>query len=136
MVPNSLGPAELLIHYGTEEQRSYYLPRLARGEEIPCFALTEPGAGSDAGGIRATGVVFKGEDGQLYLRLNWKKRYITLATISTVMGLAFKLKDPDNLLGKGENPGITCALIPTDTPGVVIDRRHDPMGLACSQQSN
>ena len=129
MVPNSLGPAELLIHYGTEEQRSYYLPRLARGEEIPCFALTEPGAGSDAGGIRATGVVFKGEDGQLYLRLNWKKRYITLATISTVMGLAFKLKDPDNLLGKGENPGITCALIPTDTPGVVIDRRHDPMGL-------
>ncbi|MCZ6677167.1 MAG: acyl-CoA dehydrogenase, partial [Candidatus Poribacteria bacterium] len=129
MVPNSLGPAELLIHYGTEEQKSYYLPRLARGEEIPCFALTEPGAGSDAGGIRATGTVFKGTDGQLYLRLNWEKRYITLAPIATILGLGFKLKDPSNLLGKGESPGITCALIPTDTPGVVIDRRHDPMGL-------
>jgi len=128
MVPNSLGPAELLIHYGTEAQKDYYLPRLARGEEMPCFALTEPNAGSDAGSIRASGVVFRGEDGQLYLRLNWKKRYITLAAISTVLGLAFKLRDPDNLLGKGENPGITCALIPTDTPGVVLGMRHDPMG--------
>ena len=129
MVPNSLGPAELLVHYGTEAQKRYYLPRLAQGEEMPCFALTEPGAGSDAGGIRASGTVFKGEDGRLYLRLNWQKRYITLAAISTVVGLAFKLKDPDNLLGKGEDPGITCALIPTDTPGVVIDSRHDPMGV-------
>lgn len=135
MVPNSLGPAELLIHYGTAEQKSYYLPRLALGEEIPAFALTEPSAGSDAGGINATGVVFKGSDGVLYLRLNWQKRYITLAPIATVLGLAFKLKDPDNLLGKGENPGITCALIPTGSrarrrvPGVVIDKRHDPMGL-------
>ena len=129
MVPNSLGPAELLIHYGTKEQKDYYLPRLARGDEMPCFALTESGAGSDAGGIRSTGIVFKGEDGGLYIRLNWNKRYITLAVISTVLGLAFKLKDPENLLGKGENPGITCALIPTDTPGVLIEERHDPMGL-------
>ena len=129
MVPNSIGPAELLIHYGTEEQKDYYLPRLARGEEMPCFALTEPEAGSDAGAIKAVGTVFKGEDGRFYLRLNWKKRYITLAAISTVLGLAFRLKDPDNLLGKGENPGITCALIPTDTPGVITSLRHDPMGV-------
>ncbi|RMH68751.1 MAG: acyl-CoA dehydrogenase [Bacteroidetes bacterium] len=129
MVPNSLGPAELLIHYGTQAQRDYYLPRLARHEEIPCFALTEPTAGSDAGAITSSGVVFRGEDGRLYLRLNWKKRYITLAAISTVLGLAFKLRDPDNLLGKGEDPGITCALIPTDTPGVRLGRRHDPMGV-------
>ena len=117
MVPNSLGPAELLIHYGTEEQKQHYLPRLARGEEMPAFALTEPGAGSDAGSISSRGVVFRGEDGRLYLRLNWNKRYITLAAVSTVLGLAFKLEDPDNLLGKGERPGITCALIPTDTAG-------------------
>ena len=129
MVPNSLGPAELLIHYGTEEQKNHYLPRLARGDEMPCFALTEPGAGSDAGSINASGVVFKGEDGWLYLRLNWKKRYITLSDISTVLGLAFKLRDPEKLLGKGENLGITCALIPSDTPGVTLGRRHDPMGL-------
>ncbi|MFQ5570414.1 MAG: acyl-CoA dehydrogenase [Rhodothermales bacterium] len=129
MVPNSLGPAELLIHYGTQAQRNYYLPRLARGDDIPCFALTEPGAGSDAGGITSNGVVFKDEDGKLKLRLNWQKRYITLAAISTVLGLAFKLKDPDNLLGKGEKPGITCALIPTDTSGVVLGKRHDPLGV-------
>ena len=129
MVPNSLGPAELLIHYGTQEQRDYYLPRLATGEEIPAFALTEPNAGSDAGAISSSGVVFKGEDGHLYLRLNWKKRYITLAAISTVLGMAFKLFDPENLLGKGEKHGITCALIPTDTPGVVLGRRHDPLGV-------
>ena len=129
MVPNSLGPAELLIHYGTRDQKEHYLPRLARGEEIPCFALTEPNAGSDAGSIRSSGVVFKGEDGRLYLRLNWNKRYITLASISTLIGLAFKLKDPENLLGKGKNPGITCALVPRDTPGVAVDRRHDPMGV-------
>jgi acyl-CoA dehydrogenase len=129
MVPNSLGPAELLIHYGTQEQKDYYLPRLARHEEIPAFALTEPQAGSDAGAITSHGVVFRGDDGRLKLRLNWKKRYITLAPVATVLGLAFKLRDPDNLLGKGENPGITCALIPTDTPGVDTSRRHDPMGI-------
>lgn len=129
MVPNSLGPAELIIHYGTQRQREYYLPRLARAEEIPCFALTEPGAGSDAGAISANGVVFQDEDGQLKLKLNWNKRYITLAAVSTILGLAFKLRDPDNLLGKGENPGITCALIPTDTPGVVLGKRHDPLGV-------
>ncbi len=129
MVPNSLGPAELLIHYGTQEQRDYYLPRLARGEEIPAFALTEPGAGSDAGAIQASGVVFRGEDGKLYIRLNFQKRYITLAAIATVLGLAFKLRDPDNLLGKGEDLGITCALIPTGTPGIKLGMRHDPLGV-------
>ena len=129
MVPNSLGPAELLMHYGTEEQKNHYLPRLARGEEIPCFALTEPNAGSDAGGMQSNGEVFKDEDGKLYLKLNWDKRYITLAAISTVIGLAFKLKDPDNLLGKGEDLGITAALIPSDTEGVVLGKRHDPLGV-------
>ena len=128
-VPNSLGPAKLLLNYGTSEQKSYYLPRLARGEDIPCFALTEPNAGSDAASITANGVVFKGEDGQLYLRLNWKKRYITLGAIATLLGLAFRLRDPENLLGKGEDVGITCALIPTHTPGVVLNWRHDPMGV-------
>ncbi|MDJ0592807.1 MAG: acyl-CoA dehydrogenase [Pleurocapsa sp. MO_226.B13] len=128
-VTNSLGPAKLLLRYGTQAQKDYYLPRLATGEEIPCFALTEPNAGSDAGSIVSNGVVFKGDDGKLYLRLNWEKRYITLATIATLMGLAFRLRDPDNLLGKGEDVGITCALIHTDTPGVTIDRRHDPMSV-------
>ena len=108
MVPNSLGPAELLMHYGTEEQKKYYLPRLADGREIPCFALTEPEAGSDAGSIQASGVVFKGEDDKLYIRLNWNKRWITLAAISTVMGMAFRLKDPDHLLGNKEDIGILC----------------------------
>ncbi|MEX0928321.1 MAG: acyl-CoA dehydrogenase [Balneolales bacterium] len=129
MVPNSLGPAELLIHYGTQEQKDYYLPRLARTEEIPCFALTEPQAGSDAGAITSEGVVFRSDDGKLYLKLNWNKRYITLAAISTVLGLAFKMKDPDNLLGKGIDLGITCGLIPTRLPGVDISRRHDPVGV-------
>lgn len=129
MVPNSLGPAELLMHYGTDQQKEYYLPRLAAGVEMPCFALTEPNAGSDAGGMEAHGTVIKGDDGELYLKLNWNKRYITLAAISTVLGLAFKLSDPDNLLGKGKELGITCALIPSDTKGVVIGRRHDPLGV-------
>ncbi len=129
MVPNSLGPAELLLHFGTDEQRQHFLPRLARGEEMPCFALTEPQAGSDAGAISSRGEVFKGEDGKLYLRLNWDKRYITLASISTVLGLAFHLEDPDNLCGQGEHPGITCALIPTTTEGVVLGQRHDPLGI-------
>jgi len=129
MVPNSLGPAELLLHHGTQEQRDHWLPRLARGEEIPCFALTEPNAGSDAGSMTSHGEVFKGDDGELYLRLFWTKRYITLAAISTVLGMAFKLKDPENLLGKGTDLGITCALVPSDTPGVVLGKRHDPLGV-------
>ncbi len=129
MVPNSLGPAELLIHYGTEEQRRHWLPRLASGEEVPCFALTEPVAGSDAAAMESRGVVFRGDDGELYLRLSWNKRYITLAAIATVLGLAFKVEDPENLLGKGEHLGITCALIPTSTQGVVLGRRHDPLGV-------
>lgn len=129
MVPNSLGPAELLLHYGTQEQKDHYLPRLATGEEMPCFGLTEPNAGSDAGSMRSEGVVFKDEDGKLYLRLNFEKRYITLASISTVIGLAFNLKDPDHLLGEKENLGITCALIPSDKEGVVLGRRHDPLGI-------
>lgn len=129
MVPNSLGPGELLIHYGTDEQKKYYLPRLARGEEIPCFGLTEPGAGSDAGSITASGELFKGDDGKLYIKLNWNKRWITLAAISTIVGLAFRLRDPKNLLGKGEDIGITCALVPAKTPGVVLGHRHDPLGV-------
>lgn len=130
MVPNSLGPAELLIHYGTEAQKQRWLPRLATGQEMPAFALTEPGAGSDAGSITSRGQVFRGEDGRLMLRLSWNKRYITLAAISTVLGLAFKLEDDDELLGKGKRPGITCGLVPTDTPGVELGQRHDPLGIA------
>ena len=129
MVPNSLGPAELLIHYGTEAQKERYLPRLATGDEVPCFALTEPNAGSDAGAISSRGEVFKGDDGELYLRLNWKKRYITLAAISTVLGLAFKLRDPEGWLGRGEDLGITCALVPSGADGVVLGKRHDPLGV-------
>lgn len=129
MVPNSLGPAELLNHYGTEAQKQHYLPRLATGEEIPCFALTEPGAGSDAGSLTSSGDVFKGKDGKLMMRLNWNKRWITLAAKSTVVGLAFRLRDPENHLGKGEDLGITCALVPAATPGVILGKRHDPMGI-------
>lgn len=127
MVPNSLGPAELLVHYGTEEQKAYWLPRLATGEEIPCFALTEPDAGSDAASIASRGDVVRGEDGEPRIRLNWDKRYITLAAVATVHGLAFRLFDPENLLGRGEEPGITCALVPTNLDGVEIDSRHDPL---------
>lgn len=129
MVPNSLGPAELLIHYGTEDQKKHYLPRLARGEDVPCFGLTEPLAGSDAGAITSTGILFKGQDGKIYIRINWNKRWITLAAISTVIGLAFRLRDPDKLLGGEEDLGITCALIPASTPGVVLGRRHDPLSV-------
>ncbi|MEQ1964260.1 acyl-CoA dehydrogenase FadE [Xenorhabdus khoisanae] len=131
-VPNSLGPGELLQHYGTDEQKKRYLPGLARGEEIPCFALTSPEAGSDAGAIPDTGVVCMGEwQGKqvLGMRLNWNKRYITLAPIATVLGLAFKLYDPDHLLGTTESLGITCALIPTSTPGVEIGQRHFPLNV-------
>jgi acyl-CoA dehydrogenase len=132
-VPNSLGPAELLLHYGTEEQKNHYLPRLARGEDVPCFALTGPRAGSDAASIPDTGVVCRGtHEGRevLGIRLNFQKRYITLAPIATVIGLAFKLYDPDKLLG-GEKTdyGITCALIPRGTPGVTIGRRHFPLNV-------
>lgn len=130
MVPNSLGPAELLLHYGTDEQKNYYLPRLAKGEEIPCFALTGPTAGSDAGAMPDFGIVCKGQhEGRevLGLRVTWEKRYITLGPIATILGLAFKAYDPDKLLGDEEDLGITCALIPTDTPGVNIGRRHFPL---------
>ncbi len=133
MVPNSLGPGELLLHYGTDEQKNYYLPRLAKGEEIPCFALTGPSAGSDAGAMPDFGIVCKGEfDGKevLGLRVTWEKRYITLGPIATLLGLAFKAYDPDGLLGDVEDLGITCALIPTDTPGVNIGRRHMPLNQA------
>ncbi len=129
MVPNSLGPAELLMHYGTEEQKNRWLPKLASGEEIPCFGLTEPQAGSDAGSITSSGVLFKDEKGVIKIRLNWNKRWITLAALSTVIGLAFRLKDPDNLLGQGEDLGITCGLVPSHSKGVVLGRRHDPMGV-------
>jgi acyl-CoA dehydrogenase len=132
MVPNSLGPGELLLHYGTEEQKKYYLPRLARGEEIPCFGLTGPEAGSDAAATQSTGVVEKRTvDGKevLGLRLNWKKRYITLAPVATLIGLAFRIKDPDHLLGDAEDLGISCALIPHDLDGIDIGQRHDPMGV-------
>lgn len=129
MVPNSLGPAELLIHYGTDKQKKYWLPRLANGDEVPCFGLTEPLAGSDAGSITSSGVIFRGEDSKLYIKLNWSKRWITLASVSTVLGLAFRLRDPENLLGKGEDLGITCALIPSNTKGVDVSRRHDPLSI-------
>ncbi len=131
-VPNSLGPAELLMHYGTEAQKDHYLPRLAKGEEVPCFALTGPRAGSDAASIPDNGVVCKGEfNGEeiVGIRLNWDKRYITLAPVATVLGLAFKLYDPDHLLGDEEDLGITAALIPTNLPGVSIGRRHFPLNL-------
>jgi len=132
MVPNSLGPGELLLHYGTEEQRKYYLPRLAKGDEIPCFGLTGPEAGSDAAATQSTGIVEKRiVDGKevLGLRLDWKKRYITLAPVATLIGLAFRIKDPDHLLGDVEDLGISCALISADLPGVEIGQRHDPMGV-------
>ena len=128
MVPNSLGPAELLMRYGTEEQKNYYLPRLARGEEVPSFALSEPNAGSDASGMTSSGVVCE-RDGQLGIRLNWDKRYITLSPVTTLLGIAFKLLDPDGLLGDKKNLGITLALVPADLPGVVTGRRHNPMGV-------
>ena len=131
MVPNSLGPGELLLHYGTDEQKSYYLPRLARGQEIPCFALTSPLAGSDAGAMPDTGIVCKDViDGEevLGLRLNWNKRYITLAPVATLLGLAFRAYDPDGLLGDTKDLGISCALIPTNTAGVEIGNRHMPVG--------
>jgi len=132
-VPNSLGPAELLLHYGTEDQKKHYLPGLAAGTEIPCFALTSPQAGSDAASLIDSGVVCKGswQGKQIVgIRLNWDKRYITLAPVATVLGLAFKLYDPDRLIGDKDEYGITAALIPTDLPGVTVGRRHHPLTIA------
>ncbi|SET26582.1 acyl-CoA dehydrogenase [Nitrosomonas marina] len=140
MVPNSLGPAELLMHYGTDEQKNYYLPRLAQGLEVPCFGLTSPDAGSDAGSIPDYAVVCKGEfDGKqdvLGMRVTWEKRYITLGPVATILGLAFKLYDPDHLLGNQEDLGITLALIPTDTPGLHTGRRHLPLDAAFQNGPN
>ncbi len=130
MVPNSLGPAELLLHYGTEEQKNHYLPRLAKGLEIPCFALTSPHAGSDAAAIPDTGVVCKGIwEGRevIGMRVSWDKRYITLGPVATLLGLAFRLYDPEHLLGPSKDIGITCALVPTSHAGVQIGRRHLPL---------
>ncbi|WP_199100817.1 acyl-CoA dehydrogenase [Dyella sp. ASV21] len=132
MVPNSLGPGELLLHYGTEEQKQRHLPRLADGREVPCFALTGPEAGSDAAATQSEGIVEWGQwqgEPVIGLRLNWNKRYITLAPVATLIGLAFRLKDPQGLLGGPADRGITCALIPRDLPGVVIGQHHDPMGV-------
>ena len=130
MVPNSLGPAELLLHYGSDAQKNHYLPRLANGSEMPCFALTSPEAGSDAGAIPDFGVVCRGtwEGAEvLGMRLTWEKRYITLGPVATLLGLAFRLYDPEHLLGARDDVGITLALIPTATPGVHIGRRHLPL---------
>ena len=131
-VPNSLGPGELLLHYGTEEQKNHYLPRLARGEDIPCFGLTGPTAGSDATSIPDYGIVCKGEyKGQevLGIRLNFDKRYITLAPVATLIGIAFRMYDPDGLLGDKEDLGISLALVPRGTKGMEIGRRHMPLNL-------
>ena len=129
MVPNSLGPAELLLQYGLEKQKEHYLPRLADGREIPCFALTEPEAGSDAGSIQSHGVIFKDSDDELKIKLQFEKRYITLSAIATVIGLAFVLKDPENHLGLGEDLGITCGLVDAAKEGVDQTRRHDPLNV-------
>jgi acyl-CoA dehydrogenase len=139
MVPNSLGPGELLLHYGTEPQKSHYLPRLAKGLEVPCFALTSPEAGSDAASIPDFGVVCKGTwQGKevLGMRVTWDKRYITLGPIATLLGLAFRLYDPEKLLGEKTDLGITCALVPTSTPGVNIGRRHMPLNAAFQNGPN
>jgi acyl-CoA dehydrogenase len=129
LIPNSVGPGELLVEYGTEAQRRRWLPRLARGEELPCFALTEPRAGSDAASLEASGIVEVGPTGALAIRLQFSKRYITLAPLATVIGLAFRLRDPSRLLGGEVDLGITVALIPRLMPGVEIGARHDPMGI-------
>ena len=128
MVPNSLGPGELLMRFGTDEQRKYWLPRLADGREIPCFGLTSPQAGSDAAAMIDKGIVCRNPDNnnEVGIRLNWHKRYITLGPIATVLGLAFKLEDPEHILSEDEKPGITLALVPTKTKGVSIGHRHLP----------
>ena len=139
MVPNSLGPAELLYHYGTQEQKDYYLPRLIEGQEIPCFGLTNPWAGSDADGMPDYGVVCKGKfKGKTVtgFRVNWEKRYITLGPVATLLGLAFKAYDPDQILGDQTELGITCALVPTDTKGVSIGTRHLPLNASFQNGPN
>jgi acyl-CoA dehydrogenase len=139
MVPNSLGPGELILNYGTEEQKNHYLPRLAKGLEIPCFGLTNPHAGSDAAAIPDLGIVCKGVwEGKeiIGMRVTWEKRYITLGPISTLLGLAIRLRDPDHLLGKEEDIGITCALVPSHTPGVNIGRRHNPLNAVFQNGPN
>ena len=130
LIPNSVGPGELLLEHGTREQKDNYLPRLALGEDIPCFALTEAEAGSDAASLTSKGTVFRRQDGRLMVRLSWNKRYITLAPVATLIGLACQLEDPEELLGLGPEPGITCVLVSAQAPGVEIGRHHDPMGLA------
>ncbi|HRQ60263.1 MAG TPA: acyl-CoA dehydrogenase, partial [Alphaproteobacteria bacterium] len=130
MVPNSLGPGELIHRYGTQEQKDKYLPRLASGEDIPCFGLTEPEAGSDATGMKTKGIVMMGDNGEPFIHIeNLEKRYITLAPIATLLGIAFQLEDPDNILGKGTKPGITLALVPRDTEGLQVGNRLRPMDL-------
>ncbi|TRZ90290.1 MAG: acyl-CoA dehydrogenase [Rhodocyclaceae bacterium] len=139
MVPNSLGPAELLLHYGTEEQKNHYLPRLAKGLEIPAFALTNPHAGSDAASIPDIGIVCRGiwQGREVTgMRVTWNKRYITLGPICTILGLAFRLHDPAHLLGDDDDLGITCALVPTDHPGVIIGRRHLPLNAVFQNGPN
>jgi acyl-CoA dehydrogenase len=139
MVPNSLGPGELLLHYGTDEQKDHYLPRLAKGLELPCFALTSPEAGSDAASIPDYGIVCKGQwQGKevLGMRVTWDKRYITLGPVATLLGLAFRLYDPENLLSQKEDLGITCALVPTNHPGVDIGRRHLPLNAVFQNGPN
>ena len=139
MVPNSLGPAELLLHYGTDEQKNHYLPRLAKGLEVPCFALTNPEAGSDAASIPDTAVVCRGMwQGKevLGMRVTWDKRYITLGPVATLLGLAFRLYDPEKLISEKEDLGITCALVPTHTPGVNIGRRHLPLNAVFQNGPN
>src|SRR3989454_1033127 len=139
MVPNSLGPAELLLHYGTDEQKNHYLPRLAKGLEVPCFALTNPEAGSDAASIPDTAVVCRGMwQGKevLGMRVTWDKRYITLGPVATLLGLAFRLCDPEKLISEKEDLGITCALVPTHTPGVNIGRRHLPLNAVFQNGPN
>src|SRR6266571_3826805 len=139
MVPNSLGPAELLLHYGTDAQKNHYLPRLAKGLEIPCFALTSPEAGSDAASIPDYGIVCKGTwqgKEMLGMRVTWDKRYITLGPVATLLGLAFRLYDPEKLISEKEDLGITCALVPTHTPGVNIGRRHLPLNAVFQNGPN
>lgn len=129
MVPNSLGPSRLINRFGTQKQKETWLPLLTEGKEIPCFGLTEPQAGSDAGSLVSEGTVFKGKDGELKIKINWNKRYVSLSAVATLWGIVFQLKDPDNLLGRGRKPGIACALIPEGTPGIKKGLYHDPMGL-------
>ncbi len=128
VIPNSLGAAELIKHYGTQAQKDAYLPKLASGEYVPCFGLTEPTAGSDAASIKAEGLVFRDSDGSLKIKLNFRKRYITLAPIANLATIACQIKDPENLLGKGEDVGITCVLLHKGTPGFINGDHHEPIG--------